>query len=87
MSKAREKDTGKFAGQAAMDGHPNIDKLDLTRNTKPATTSFQRGTLGPETGRARQNMPAEARGPIVPTSGTQAGPTVAPSGTVPNDNN
>ena len=87
MSKAREKDTGKFAGQTAMDGHPNVDKLDLTRDTKPATTSFQRGALGPENGRARQNMPAASRGPIVPTSGMQLGPTVAPSGTVPSDNN
>jgi hypothetical protein len=65
MGASREKDTGKFSPQVAGVG---IEKLDLTRDTRPVTTNFQRTNLGPDNGRARPNMPAESQGPTVPSS-------------------
>jgi hypothetical protein len=78
MSKIREKDSGRFAQQAAMAAHPNIDKLDLAKNPgKPVTQNFQRGNLGPTTGHARANMPVTDKGPAAAGAIVQ-GPTVEP---------
>ncbi len=70
MSKAREKDTGKFSPQVPIDNHPQVDKLDLaSQPTKPIVNTFHRGPLGPDTGHARANMAnSQLEGPTVDSS-------------------
>jgi len=66
MSKVREKDSGRFAQQASIPQHPNVDKIDLSTNpAKPIVQNFRRGNLGPDTGHARANMPQKTQGPTV----------------------
>ena len=44
---------------------PNIKAIDLRVKDGPVTSNFQRGTLGPDAGRARANMPKISQGPTV----------------------
>lgn len=56
MSKAREKDTGKFSPQTSMTSHPGVERLDLTsEGSRPIASNFHRNLLDQTTGRARQN--------------------------------
>jgi hypothetical protein len=69
VSKAREKDTGRYSMHPfkGSDGTASMEKLDLTQETRPVINNFQRGNLGPDQGRARPQMPAESAGPTVPS--------------------
>jgi hypothetical protein len=67
LSKVREKDTGRFAAQSRIEAHPNLDKLDLSKEPKKQITqNFQRGALGADKGRARTNAQIRDSGPTIP---------------------
>ena len=68
MSKAREKDTGKYVKHSTgLSLHPSIDKLDLAKpSAGNIANNFDRSVLDENNGRARPTMPSVSQGPTVP---------------------